>query len=134
LDDGKRKKKSKAERREPKPFKCYRCKHIHPPRPICPACGFEYPVRSAIEVMDGELIALGAGGAASQGDRQRIFSELLHVARSRGYNDGWAAHKYRELFGAWPRGLNDQAMVEPSSALLRWVLSRQIAWAKRKVG
>ena len=131
LDDGKRKKVSPRKKYERGPFKCSRCHHVHAPRPTCPNCGYEYPIRSAIEHMDGELIALGSGGATSRDDRQRIYSELLSVARLRAYQDGWASYKFRELFGAWPRGLrNDPG--EPSGALLRWVRSRQIAWAKRR--
>lgn len=131
LDDGSRKKKAATKKREPKPMKCSRCHHIHAPRPSCPACGFEYPKRSAIEHMDGELIALGSGGAATRDDKQRIYSELLFIARRRNRKDGWAAHKYRALFGVWPRQLADVTS-EPSRAVLRWVQSQDIAWAHRR--
>jgi len=29
---------------------------------------------------------------------------LLATARQRGFAEGWASHRYRELFGCWPRG------------------------------
>jgi hypothetical protein len=51
----------------------------------------------------------------------------------RGYRDGWTAHKFRERFGAFPpwdyKNLRPAA---PSESTLRWVKSRQIAYAKSR--
>jgi DNA repair protein RadD len=53
------------------------------------------------------------------------------MARERNYSEGWVAHKMREKFGAWPRGLSH--VEEPVTAeVSRWVKSRQIAWAKAR--
>jgi len=50
----------------------------------------------------------------------------------RGYNPNWAAHKYREKFGVWPRGL-DQTFTIPTSAKTQgWIKSRNIAFAKAR--
>lgn len=35
-------------------------------------------------------------------DRKRYYFDLLRLAAHRGYKPGWAAHKYRERFGAFP--------------------------------
>ena len=32
------------------------------------------------------------------------YERLLATARQRGFAEGWASHRYRELFGCWPRG------------------------------
>lgn len=56
-------------------------------------------------------------------------------AVSRNYAKGWAAHKYREIFGAFPPWdwNNDQLMV-PSAETAGLVQYLQIKWrnAKRK--
>jgi len=51
------------------------------------------------------------------------------LQRERGYNAGFVGHKFKERFGAWPRGLVEQ-LVEPDDAFRRWIKSRQIAFAK----
>lgn len=35
-------------------------------------------------------------------DRKRYYFDLLRLAAQRGYKPGWAAHKFRERFGAFP--------------------------------
>jgi hypothetical protein len=51
----------------------------------------------------------------------------------RGYKDGWTGHKFKEKFGTFPswryKTLQPRA---PSDATLRWVQSRQIAFARRR--
>lgn len=131
LDDGKRKEKKKPEKREKEPMKCPKCFHIHEPAPTCPSCGFEYPCRSNVEHEAGELIALAGGAAATREDKQSIWSQLRYVVQKRGYKEGWANHKFRERFGVWPRGLEDTE-APPTQALLNWLKSRQIAWARSR--
>lgn len=130
LDDGKPKPKTTREKKRPDPRKCPKCAHVHAPRPMCPACGFEYPRRSDVEHQEGTLSEV-AGAAASADDKQALYSGLLWIARDRGYKPGWAAHKYKERTGVWPRGLHDVPSV-PSPALKRWVTSRMIAYAKAR--
>jgi hypothetical protein len=55
----------------------------------------------------------------------------MHLQRQRGYNPGWLAHKYKEKFGVWPRGL-DEVATQTSLEVAMWEQSRRIAWAKRK--
>jgi Type III restriction enzyme, res subunit len=55
-------------------------------------------------------------------------------ATLRGYNDGWAPHKYRERFGVWP---NDPSVrcarpAPPSLKTKNWLVSRQIAFAETR--
>jgi len=69
--------------------------------------------------------------AATQAEKQLFYSMALHMAKSRGYSDGWAGHKYRDRFGVWPRGLS-RISTPPDQAFLNWEKSRRIAWAKRK--
>jgi hypothetical protein len=72
-----------------------------------------------------------AGSASNREDKQRFYSELVFVAQSRGYKPGWSAIKYKEKYGVYPRGLQDIPEI-PSNSTLKWIQSRQIAWAKSK--
>lgn len=131
LDDGNKKEKKKADPKEKQPMKCPQCAHVHAPFPACPACGFEYPKKAVPEHVAGELVELNNTASATRDEKQQFWSELLWVVKDRGYKEGWAAHKYKERFGVWPRGLVDSG-VEPSQKTMNWILSKQIAWAKRR--
>ena len=61
--------------------------------------------------------------------KQHVYSQLLHVARARGYRPGWAANQYRARFGVWPRGLRD-VEAAPTDELLGWLKSQAIRFAK----
>jgi len=130
LDDGKPKPKKKA---KPKPeaeaLKCPKCAAVHDRAPSCPQCGYAYPRSSKIQHIDGELTEFQGKAAASKEDKQQVYSELLGLARSRGYADGWIAHKYRDKFSVWPRGMKDIA-VEPSLKTINWVKSQMIRFSK----
>jgi DNA repair protein RadD len=63
--------------------------------------------------------------------RIRWHAMLTRIAIDRGYKLGWAAHKFKEKFGAWP-AVNSISPIEPSLEVLSWVRSRNIAWAKSK--
>jgi hypothetical protein len=55
---------------------------------------------------------------------------LVWYANRQGYRPGWAAHKYREKFGAFPPWGADVVPVPASPEVLSWIRSRQIAYAK----
>jgi len=131
LDDGVKKPPSKKTKKEREAVKCPQCKIVHAAAPSCPECGHVYPRKSS-EVMHqaGELSELGAA-AVQRADKQRLYSQLLWLAAERGYSPGWAGHKFKEKFGDWPRGLRDE-LEQPSPALLNWVRSRNIAFAKSR--
>lgn len=131
LDDGKRKEKKKPKKKEKKPQKCPKCFAVHPPSPSCPECGYEYPKRSNVEQLAGELRELAGGPAATREDKQEVYSMLLHVVRERGYKEGWASHKFLARFGVWPKGLSDIPR-PPSAKLMTWLRHEQIKWVKSR--
>ena len=101
----------------------------------CDACGWEPQRRgSGIDFADGDLIAIDAPASnapASQMERARFYSELLHHQEARGYKSGWAAHKFKDKFGSFPPwAWNDLQRIEPSPITARWIRSRNIAYAK----
>lgn len=134
LDDGKEKAKREPTDREKEAAKCPRCNAFWPGRSdSCACCGFVRPQRNVVTEQPGELQEFKAGGkgAPTKHSKQDFYSQLLGMAAERGYSDGWVAHKYKDKFGVWPRGL-DRVETPPSMEVARWVKSRQIAWAKSR--
>jgi DNA repair protein RadD len=128
----------KRERGEaPKLHECPSCKAVMV-APPCGACGWQpQPRGRAVDFEDGELgLVVGSKAqvpVASEDDRVLFFRELRAVQQMRGYKKGWAAHKFKEKFGHFPPWAYDGlAPAAPSDALLRWVRSRNIAYAKRQ--
>jgi hypothetical protein len=118
------------------PKECPHCALLKPPRVAsCPACGFTPIAQSKIECTAGELHELTPAGRRkpelSHEERARLFGQLKAYARQHSYAPGWAAHKYREKTGVWPRGLQSVPEIEPEPTTQSWIRSRQIAWGKR---
>ena len=141
LDDGKERQSGgqcARERGESLPKLCEGCKAVVPrASKECLCCGSPIHARTDVEAIDGELVELGSrrsGANATIEDKAAFFSELRGHATLRGYNDGWASHKYRERFGVWP---NDPRVrcarpTPPSIKTKNWLISRQIAFAKAR--
>jgi DNA repair protein RadD len=139
LDAGKRRKGAdkKTARVEPLVILCTESKAVLSPRlKTCTECRTAREAKTDIEHRDGVLVELGSGHAPRYvptiSDMAAFLGELKWVAREQGYAPGWAAHKFKERFGAWP---NDPriafASASPPSLKTRgWIKSRQIAFAK----
>lgn len=120
-----------VERKEKLPKDCSQCGALHTGL-TCPSCGHERKPVAGVETVEGELIEVtGKKAKATKEDKQRFYSMALWMAGQRGYKPGWAANKYREKFGVWPRGL-EQVEAPADQAFLNYEKSRRIAWAKRK--
>ena len=118
--------------KEKKEAKCPKCSCLWTwPSNVCGACGYERPIR-AVASVPGELQELQANGANARQINQDFYSEILYYAKMRGYKEGWAAHKYKEKFGVFPRGLTT-AVKPTSNKTASWIKSRNIAWAKGQV-
>jgi superfamily II DNA or RNA helicase len=130
LDDSKEKARKEPTEKEKKESKCPACGHLWPKAALsCPACGHVKPRRSLVSEIPGELQELGQ--TIRRDDRQSFYSQLIYIANDRGYAKGWAAHKYKEKFGVWPRGLQEVTKV-PEFSTMNWIRSRQIAWGKSR--
>lgn len=125
--------------KKPKPVVCPQCKFTFKCADCCPRCGWKPAARKGkvVETLDGDLQETKRGGKQKTrvytvAEKQRWYSELLHYARTHGYKDGWASHKYRTLLGVWPRGL--ESSPKPTSPeVSSWIRSQQIRWAKGKI-
>jgi len=68
---------------------------------------------------------------ATPHSQQQVYSMLVWIGRERGYKSGYAAVKFKDRYGHWPRGLSEAPMA-PDAAFLNWLKSQQIRWAKRR--
>lgn len=137
LDDG-RSNSVEVQDRIALPKKCPKCAFLKAPRTsVCPNCGFKAEITSGVEFKDGQLKELQkkikGGAVAKFHDKAATLGQLKYLARERGYSEGWAAHKYREIFNVWPANeLRDCPAYEPTQDLLKWVKHTQIRYAKRR--
>lgn len=137
LDDGRERSRQEARARpEALPKECPSCHFLKPAKvTTCPACGFKPEKQSEIECEDGDLVEMSPARArAGVAEKESLFGQLKHYARSRNYSEGWAAHKFRELTGVWPDRYHKAPLVEPTPFIRNWIKSRQIAWVKSKGG
>ena len=130
LDDGREKPKKEPTVKEKDAAKCPRCGSIWGNSDICSHCGFKRERRGNIIEKVGELVEL-EGKTVGKADKQTFYSELLYMVKNRGYKEGWAAWKYKEKFGVFPRALEKTERI-PSMQTLNWLKSKAIAFAKRK--
>jgi DNA repair protein RadD len=120
---------------EPQLHECPSCKAVMV-APPCAHCGWMPKPRARdVDFAEGELGLVDGSKARapaySEGDRIIFFRELRAVQHMRGYKNGWAAHKFKDKFGRFPPwAYNDLPPAIPTDATLRWVKSRQIAFAK----
>jgi len=119
----------------PKLTTCPECTAVRFEGRPCDACGWRpQPKAAPIEIADGDLTHVDRSRRPtdkinSPVEMLRWHRELSGIATERGYRPGWAAHKFKEKFGHWPR----ERTVAPTSAsaeVRAWVRSRQIAYAK----
>jgi DNA repair protein RadD len=142
LDDGKERQNASQrtrERGEPLPKLCEDCKAVVPRAAReCPSCGAPIQARNEVEVIDGDLVELGARRTGARHlsieDKAAFYGELRGYAAVRGFSnpDGWCAHKYKEKFGVWPNlpSIRTAPPRAPSEATRGWIISRNIAWRK----
>ncbi len=133
LDTGKEEKSTnKPDQMEPLPKACPSCAFVKPPKTgECPNCGFKPEKQSDIEHESGELQEITPKPKWSKADKQRWYSMLLHHCREKGYKRGWAAHKYKEKVGVWPKGLDDKPQ-EPDTEVANWIKHQKIKAAKAR--
>jgi superfamily II DNA or RNA helicase len=135
LDDGTPRDAKGAQevREKPLPKACPSCSYLKTVHK-CPVCGFEPERRANVDVRAGDLVRMGKKAKAPKMDKQAFFSQLLCIASSRSYKAGWAANKYREYFGVWPRGLREVMAPEAGPVVMGFLKHLQIRNAKAKGG
>jgi superfamily II DNA or RNA helicase len=132
LKDGSEKTKKEPTLKEKKEACCPSCGGLWTSgNTICDECGFERKKPNHILVVPGEMQELQAANRKLIINNQKFYSQIIYYAKSKGYKDGWAFHKYKEKFGVEPRGLHTNPE-PPEPATMNWIKSRLIAYAKGK--
>jgi hypothetical protein len=118
-------------------IECKNCGVVRIAGEPCWHCGF-LPQRppSAVDIEDGDLGLVDRNRRAKANvydpaERARWYA---NIARERGYEraQGWAAHKYKDKFGEFPKWGSTPAPIPPTQEFRSWVRSRDIAYAKSK--
>lgn len=69
-------------------------------------------------------------------DPRQVYAGLLWVVRLKGQKRGFAAHKFKAIFGDWPR-FGQVEPAEPNSDLLTWLERERrrygTAWKKQRM-
>jgi len=115
-------------KKESKPLTCQNCSLLYQGQIKCPQCG-TIPDKNTygkdVEYIDYELGEVcfktkQVKVKASMEDKQEWFSQLLGYAATKGFNSGYASHKYRAKFGVWPNKL-EKTRSNPKTEVLAWV-------------
>lgn len=143
MDDGSKKQQERAKKREksvPLPKCCPACTALMPVGNVsCLECGTPLPRRIDVHTIEGDLTEFTGkrakskktkGNVLAELPKSDIYGQLRTLALERGHSDGWIAHKYRAIYGVWPRGVQDSPPVEPCFALRQFIRHQNIAWAK----
>lgn len=82
---------------ETKIKQCGLCYFIHPPAPVCPKCGYEYPAppQREVEQVDGSLKEVTDAERAELIRNAKTLDDFHRLAKGLGYKAGWAWHQYK---------------------------------------
>lgn len=109
--DGRQRRKKKKGDEEPElnVRQCMQCFCCHAPAPVCPQCGFVYPIKERkLEVVEGELVQLDAEALKRERKQEQStaqsLEDLIALGRKRGYSNpmGWAKHVFKARQGRQP--------------------------------
>ncbi len=134
LDDGTKKfaEAAQVEKKEPKISTCPEC-NLKMSGVVCAGCGYEIPIREAIETDGSTLVEMKKlNKESSTVDKAAFFGELKYYVNQRGQKEGRAAHLFREKFGVWPNAHRNAPLIPPTLETLNYIKSRQIAYSKRR--
>lgn len=130
-----REKKDREERDE-LDMECPECSMLWRGGRTCPGCGYTFPPKAKrLDVHEGSLVEMKARAEDSEQTRKGFYWQLVAYGEMRGWKHGASAFKYKERYGDWPKRewydeYNRVGPIQPSMETVRWVKSRQIAWAK----
>ncbi|HEU4409114.1 MAG TPA: DEAD/DEAH box helicase family protein [Polyangiaceae bacterium] len=117
---------------------CPSCQRVVPAATwTCPECGHAFALRVSFEEKAGELVEALPGEATAESDPRAVYDELLATAVQRGYREGWAYYRFRELYGRPPprvagaRGRPRPAAEAPRQTVFAALLAEEKdpAWA-----
>ena len=119
LDDGREKTKVEPSDKEKSEAKCPVCEAYFPAyMDMCSNCGHVRERKNQIESVPGEMEEITT--TMTREDKQLWWSMLQYYVQFNGWKVGRAANVYKEKFGVWPRGLEDNVVI-PSPELQKFI-------------
>jgi hypothetical protein len=83
-----------------------------------------------VEAVPGEMEELAA--TATRIDKQQFWSMCVHKMEVGGWSRGRALATYKNKFGVWPKGLNNDTILAPDVAFEKTVKAQIIRYLKSK--
>ena len=125
--------------RERKRRECERCREILKIGALkCHVCGLASVVDDVVTINAKltDLVPTKGSKPAKKprqerSEEQAFYSGLLDFAQRRGWSDGWAAHKFREKFGVFPRNL-ERVPMTPRKAVKEFIAEEARKYRKSK--
>jgi DNA repair protein RadD len=131
LDEGKEKAKKEPTEREKKESKCPACHALWVGgSDTCYNCGHVRERQNKVSAVAGKMEELKNIGQSHEG-KQEFWSMMQYYVTYEGWSKGRAANTYRDKFGVWPRGLNDNKVTLPSPEVKKFIRSKLYAFLKR---
>ena len=108
----------------------------------CPNCGYKLvDYYKKVAALDAELVEIGKATKKkpTMEEKRAWFAMFEYHRRHKGYNRGWSAHKMKERFGTWPRGMDNITPAPPTVEfnnymkylMIKYMKSKQKQYAKR---
>lgn len=124
----------KKPRKEPTPkekaaSKCPKCGHLWGGSDVCAHCGFVRIKRSDVVSIAGVMREIKVADKKPQVDQTDYYAQLIGYEEAYGKKRGYAWNLFKKKFNAEPPIIQPPAK-EPSPAVISWVKSRAIAYAK----
>jgi len=85
---------------------------------MCKSCGHIRQRKTKVETVAGEMEELT--GTMARESKQLWWSMMNWYMKYNGWSKGRAANVYREKFGVWPRGLEDNPVM-PNDTVSKFV-------------
>lgn len=107
---------------------------LEPKQRECHECGHIIKRPNVVDFIAGELTESAGEIQTPNDDMQDFYLQLRWVAQQRGYADGWSFYKFKERYQDFkpPYGWRNLPTKPATDETMRWLKSRQIAWAKSK--
>jgi superfamily II DNA or RNA helicase len=137
LDDGEKKfneqNQVRKEKAESKSSNCPACSKIMIGMK-CGGCGYTYAAPKLLE-SDRSLLgrlerAKQTATQASPAYQHQFYAGLLAYAAQKSYKTGWAAFKFKEKFGAWPKFQQLDPGAHISGEVMGYITSKNIAYSR----
>ena len=71
-------------------------------------------------------------GVGEHAGRLKTYQGLIYYAHHKGYKAGWAAFKFKAIFGVRPNGEVGAEPAKPSGELVHWIVQQAAAYSTAK--